>query len=339
MAPLKTPEAGGKFSLFEPRIYYKPFDFPWCYDAWLRQQQIHWLPEEVPMADDIQAWKSRLTDAEKNLLTQVFRFFVQSDVEVNNCYVTHYLRIFKPIEVGMMLSAFSNIETVHIAAYAHLIDTLGMPETEYQAFLQYQEMRDKYDHMQEFSVKDFDPHKGEKISELMELMAMFGAFTEGLQLFASFAILLNFPRFNKMTGMGQIISWSVRDETLHTNCVISLLHEIIKRFPEHWNQELHSRILQCCNKVVKQEDAFIELAFGMGGVEGISADDVKRYIRYIANVRCRQLKIQQPYDVQENPLPWIDEMVTGLEFVNFFENRATEYSKGSTEGSWDDAFA
>ena len=107
----------------------------------------------------------------------------------------------------MMLSAFSNIETVHIAAYSHLLDTIGMPEIEYQAFLKYKEMKDKFDYMQTFTVNSK--------YEIAKTLAAFGAFTEGLQLFASFAILLNFPRFGKMKGMGQIISWSVRDETLH----------------------------------------------------------------------------------------------------------------------------
>ena len=110
--------------------------------------------------------------------------------------------MFKPTEVLMMLSAFSNIETVHIAAYSHLLDTVGMPELEYTAFLKYKEMKDKYDFMHGFSV--------DNKHEIAKTLAAFGAFTEGLQLFASFAILLNFPRFNKMKGMGQIITWSVR---------------------------------------------------------------------------------------------------------------------------------
>ena len=140
-------------------------------------------------------------------MTQIFRFFTQSDIEVNNCYMKHYSQVFQPTEVQMMLAAFSNNETIHIAAYSHLLDTIGMPEAEYSAFLQYKEMKAKYDYMQQFGV---DTKK-----DIALTLAVFGAFTEGLQLFASFAILLNFPRFNKMKGMGQIVTWSVRDESLH----------------------------------------------------------------------------------------------------------------------------
>src|SRR5688572_32458021 len=119
-------------------------------------------------------------------MTPILRFFTQSDVEVNNCYMKHYSQVFGPVEVQMMLSAFSNIETVHIAAYSHLLDTIGMPEEEYSAFLRYKEMKDKYDYMQQFGVSTK--------TDIAKTLAVFGAFTEGLQLFASFAILMNFPR-------------------------------------------------------------------------------------------------------------------------------------------------
>ena len=115
-------------SLLEDRIVYKPFLYPWAYDSWPTQQRIHWLPEEVPLAEDVKDWHKNMTVGEKNLLTQIFRFFVQADVEVNNCYMTHYSQVFKPTEIQMMLSAFSNMDTIHVAAYAHLLDTIGMPE-------------------------------------------------------------------------------------------------------------------------------------------------------------------------------------------------------------------
>ena len=117
-------------NLLAPSAAYKPFNYPWAYEAWMTQQRIHWLPEEVPLADDVKDWRNKLSDAERNLLTQIFRFFTQADVEVNNCYMKHYSQVFQPTEVKMMLSAFSNIETIHIAAYSHLLDTIGMPESE-----------------------------------------------------------------------------------------------------------------------------------------------------------------------------------------------------------------
>jgi ribonucleoside-diphosphate reductase beta chain len=319
-----------RIDLLTENPVYKPFHYPWAYEAWLMQQRVHWLPEEVPLADDVKDWHRGLTEAERNLLTQIFRFFTQADVEVNNCYMKHYSRVFKPTEVLMMLSAFSNIETIHIAAYSHLLDTVGMPDTEYQAFLRYKEMKDKYDYMHGFSV--------ENRTEIAKTLAAFGAFTEGLQLFASFAILLNFPRFGKMKGMGQIISWSVRDETLHCLSIIRLFRTFVQENPEIWTEDLQREISVICSTIVEHEDAFIDLAFELGPVEGLTSEQVKRYIRYIADRRLVQLGLSPLYNVERNPLPWLDDMLNAVEHTNFFENRATEYSKASTTGSWEEAF-
>ena len=320
-----------KFDLLTSNPVYKPFRYPWAYEAWLQQQRIHWLPEEVPLADDVKDWQKNLTPSERNLLTQIFRFFTQADVEVNNCYMKHYSQVFKPTEVLMMMSAFSNIETVHIAAYSHLLDTIGMPEIEYTAFLKYKEMKDKYDYMHSFSVANK--------TEIAKTLAAFGAFTEGLQLFASFAILMNFPRFNKMKGMGQIVSWSVRDETLHCLSVIRLFRTFVQENPEIWTEEFRRDLYLVCATIVDHEDAFIDLAFELGGVQGMDASLTKQYIRFIADRRLQQLGLEPLYNIEKNPLPWLDEMLNAVEHANFFENRSTEYSKASTAGSWEEAFA
>jgi len=320
-----------KMGLLVENPVYKPFRYPWCYDAWLTQQRIHWLPEEVPLGDDVRDWQKNLSVEEKNLLTHIFRFFTQADVEVNNCYLRHYTTVFKPTEVLMMMTAFAAMETVHIAAYSHLLDTIGMPETEYSAFLQYKEMKDKYDYMQGFDVKS--KHN------IAMTMAVFSAFTEGLQLFASFAILLNFPRFNKMKGMGQIVTWSVRDETLHCNSMIRLFRDFVKEEPQIWNDKLKNEIYEACKTIVHHEDAFIDLAFQMGPMQGLTADEVKQYIRFIGNRRLEQLGLNPIYEVKKNPLTWLDTMLNGVEHMNFFEGRATEYSKASTKGTWGEVFA
>ena len=318
-------------SLLEERLVYKPFKYPWAYEAWHTQQQIHWLPEEVPLAEDVKDWEKNLTEAEKNLLTQIFRFFVQADVEVNNCYMKHYSQVFKPTEVQMMLGAFSNTETIHIAAYSHLLDTIGMAEVEYSAFLEYKAMKDKFDFMRKWGV-------GTK-ENIAKTLAVFGAFTEGVQLFASFAVLLNFPRFNKMKGMGQIVTWSVRDETLHCNSMIRLFRDFIKEEPQIWNDKLKKEIVDACKTIVTHEDAFIDLAFQMGPLEGLTANEIKQYIRFIGNRRLEQLGLDPIYDVKKNPLKWLDTMLNGVEHMNFFEGRATEYSKASTRGTWGEVFA
>lgn len=330
-APLPSaPESEIEANLLVENPVYKPFRYPWAYDAWLTQQRLHWLPEEVPMAEDVKDWHRTLSDVERNLVTQIFRFFTQADVEVNSAYMKYYSQVFKPTEVLMMLSCFSNIETIHIAAYSHLLDTIGIPETEYSAFLKYKEMKDKYDFMQSFNINSK--------RDIAKTMAAFGAFMEGLQLFASFAILLNFPRFNKLKGMGQIVSWSVRDETLHCLSMIRLFRTFIRENPELWTQDFRDELVEICRQTVKHEDAFIELAFEMGPVEGLDPALVERYIRFIADRRLTQLGLDPIYGIDKNPLPWVDDMLNAVEHTNFFENRATEYSRASTQGSWEEAF-
>jgi ribonucleoside-diphosphate reductase beta chain len=175
--------------------------------------------------------------------------------------------------------------------------------------------------------------------EIAKTLAAFGAFTEGLQLFASFAILLNFPRFGKMKGMGQIVSWSVRDETLHCLSIIRLFRTFVQENPEIWTENLRREITETCATIVTHEDAFIDLAFELGPVEGLDPRDVKKYIRFIADRRLTQLGLDTLYQVERNPLPWLDEMLNAVEHTNFFENRSTEYSRASTAGTWEEAFA
>ncbi|HEU4616683.1 MAG TPA: ribonucleotide-diphosphate reductase subunit beta [Gammaproteobacteria bacterium] len=311
--------------LMTPSSSYKPFRYPWAIDFWRRQQQIHWLPEEVPLGEDCKDWAMRLNDVERNLLTQVFRFFTQSDIEVQDNYHERYARVFRPTEVKMMLAAFSNMETVHIVAYALLLETLGMPDSEFAAFLGYAAMRDKHDYMQRFGV-------GSE-ADILRTLAMFGGFTEGLQLFASFAILLNFPRHNKMRGMGQIVSWSVRDETLHCDGIIRLFHAFAAETGA-LTQPVRDDIVECARTVVALEDRFIDLAFELGPLEGLDAAEVKRYIRFVADWRLRQLGLPELYGLREHPLPWLTEILNGVEHANFFETRATEYAKAATGGDW-----
>ena len=236
-----------------------------------------------------------------------------------------YARVFKPIEIKMMLSAFSNMETIHIEAYALLLETIGMPESEFSAFLDYEAMKAKHDYMQTFGV--------ETHADIARTLAMFGAFTEGLQLFASFAMLMNFPRFNKMKGMGQIVSWSVRDESLHCEGMVKLYHAFAHE-TGCVTKSVQDDIVENCRTVVSLEDKFIDLAFEAGDVKGMTPDDIKQYIRFIADWRLRQLRLPELYGVSENPLPWLQSMLSGVEHANFFEARSTEYSKAATKGQW-----
>ncbi len=317
-------------SLLESRDYYKPFLYPQMFSFYQKQQELHWSPDEVPMAEDIKDWNRKLTVNEKNLLTQLLRFFTQADADVAQGYVERYLPRFPHPEVRMMLLSFASMEAVHQHAYSLLIDTLGIPESEYKAFQSYAEMRSKHEFM-------FERPVTKNISDLLVDIATFSAFGEGLQLFSSFAVLLSFQRRGLLKGASTITEWSLRDESLHVEGMLSLFHTLVKEHSRVWSDETKKRIYSTCRSMVDLEDAFIDLMFGMGDITGITAHETKIYIRYIADRRLLQLGLKPNYSVKVNPFPWLDEIMNLPTHTNFFESRATEYGKGGVEG-WDTAF-
>jgi len=322
-----------KSKLTEERNHYKPFNYPWAYEAWLRHEQSHWLHTECPLLEDVKDWKNKLTEHEKKFLTNIFRFFTQGDIDVAGGYVKNYLPYFPQPEIRMMLCGFAAREALHIAAYSHLIESLGMPETTYNEFLQYSEMKEKHDYLLDISSKNTT-----KESTATHIAA-FSAFTEGMQLFSSFIMLLNFPRHGVMKGMGQIVTWSIVDETQHAEAMIKLFRTYIEENKEIWNDNLKSQIYTIATKMVELEDKFIDLAFGVVPMVDLDAADVKRYIRYIADRRLISLGLKGIMKVKKNPLPWVEEMINAPTHTNFFENRATDYAKGALAGSWEDVWA
>ncbi|NBV27506.1 ribonucleotide-diphosphate reductase subunit beta, partial [bacterium] len=266
-----------KHNLADERSYFKPFNYPWAYEYWLKHEQAHWLHTEVPMIEDVKDWKNKLTEDEKKFLTHIFRFFTQGDIDVAGGYVKNYLPYFPQPEIRMMLAGFAGREALHIAAYSHLIESLGMPETTYSEFNEYAEMREKHDYILNLSSQNSTKQS------TAEHIAAFSAFTEGMQLFSSFIMLLNFPRHGMMKGMGQIVTWSIVDETMHAEAMIKLFRTYIEENREIWNDDLKSRIYTIATKMVDLEDKFIDLAFGMVRVADLDARDVKQYIRYIAD--------------------------------------------------------
>jgi ribonucleoside-diphosphate reductase beta chain len=329
----KDEEMKNKLKLTDDRNYFKPFAYPWAYSAWLKHEQSHWLHSEIPMAEDVKDWKKKLSPQEKQFLTNIFRFFTQGDIDVAGGYVKNYLPYFPQPEVRMMLLGFAAREALHIAAYSHLIETLGMPESTYNEFLEYQEMRDKHDF-----VSDISSRNGTRASTA-EHIAVFSAFTEGMQLFSSFIMLLNFPRHGLMKGMGQVITWSIVDETQHAESMIKLFREYVKENPEIWNDELKAKIYTIAERMVELEDKFIDLSFNGLEMRDLTAEQVKEYIRYIADRRLISLGLKGIFKRKKNPLPWVEEIINAPVHGNFFEQRVTDYAKGTLTGSWNDVWA
>jgi ribonucleoside-diphosphate reductase beta chain len=194
--------------------------------------------------------------------------------------------------------------------------------------MEYEAMKAKHDYVMDISSKNTTKEN------TATHIAVFSAFTEGMQLFSSFIMLLNFPRTGKMKGMGQIVTWSIVDETIHAESMIKLFRTYIEENKEIWNDELKGRIYSIAERMVELEDTFIDLAFSMGAMEGLTSEDVKKYIRYIADRRLISLGLKGIFKVKRNPLPWVEEMINAPIHGNFFENRVTDYAKGALSGEW-----
>lgn len=284
----------------------------------------------MPLAEDVKDWAVKLNDEERSLLTHIFQFFTQSDIEVQDNYMTRLGQLSWPTEVKMMLASFANMETIHIDAYSLLIETIGMPEATYSQFMEYDELKAKHETYQTFTT--------DTVEDVAKTLAMFGGFAEGVQLFASFAVLMNFPRFNKMKGMGQIVSWSVRDESLHCDGITDLFNVFVRE-TDCLTRGLKSEIYDIAELIVRQEDKFVDLAFSGGAIEGLTPEELKHYIRYICDFRLRNLGLKSIFKTgRKHPLPWLTPLLSGPEHSNFFEARATEYSKAATQGSWDEVW-
>ena len=309
---------------------YKPFMYPWAVDLAKKHEEIHWIEDEAELSEDVQDWKTKLTESEKEFITHVLRLFTQSDVQVGENYHELLIPKFKNNEVRNMLSSFAAREAVHQRAYALLNDTLGLPDEDFHKFLDYKAMADKIDFMKEGNVTS---HTG------LALALAQSVFNEGMSVFASFVMLLNFQRFGKMKGMATIVEWSIRDETIHVQGNSKLFRTFCDEHPRVVNDELKSKIYTMAENAVKLEDKFIDLAFKGNDVQGLTKKEVRAYIRHIADRRLLQLGLKPMFNQKDNPLPWLDWVLNGASHDNFFEKRVTEYSVAGMEGDdfgWED---
>lgn len=309
---------------------YKPFHYPWAVEITTRHEKAHWIEDELDLSEDVNDWKGgKITPTEKAYITNILRLFTQSDVAVGQNYYDQFIPKFKNNEVRNMLGSFAAREGIHQRAYALLNDTLGLPDEEYHAFLEYKEMADKIEYMMQ---SDVNTMRG------LGLSLAKSVFNEGVALFASFVMLLNFQRFGKMKGMGKVVEWSIRDESMHVEGNSKLFKVFCKEHARIIDDEFKKEIYEMARQVVKLEDKFIELAYKLGEIDGLDMAEVKQYIRYITDRRLLQLGMKPNFKVKDNPLPWLEWVLNGADHTNFFENRVTEYEVAGLSGKWDDAY-
>jgi len=318
-----------KANVFGTRTAFKPFEYPWAYELWSEHEQMHWLPRSVSMHQDLRDWSTKLTPEDRDFITNILMLFTQSDIDVAGGYIKHYLPKFELPEIRMMLLGFASREAVHIAAYSYLNETLGKSDEFYSKFMAVPVLKAKH----EFFDQVIDKYKGKNM--IPAQIAGISAFTEGMMLFSSFVMLLNYPRNGYMSGTGQLITWSILDEQKHVEGLTRLFQTIIQENPSMWNDALKHEIYSIADMLTHLENDFVEEIYPVSSMRGLALEDLKLYNKYIVNQRLNDLGLKAIHsDVKENPLPWVDEMVTSQTHSNFFETRETSYGKAALTGSW-----
>lgn len=312
-------------SLLEYSKTYRPWSYSWAVDLANTHELMHWHEGEADLQDDINQWKSgRLEKWEINHITQILRLFTQTDSQVATNYCDLFIPKFKNNEIRQMLLAFASREGIHQRAYALLNDTLGLPESEYSVFLEYSEMADKVEFMQ-----DNDTSTQSGIARSLAQSAC----NEGMSLFSAFIMLLNYQRMGKMRGMCEIVLWSIRDESEHCKGMTRLFRQFCEEHPRVVTDEFKRGIYEMFRNAVDLEDKFIDLSYAMGEHYNLPASVVKQYIRYIADRRLSQLGLKPNWNIDRNPCEWFDWLVTGESHGNFFEGRVTDYSSEGLSGT------
>jgi len=311
----------------EPRNFYKPFEYQTAFDFYKDQHRAHWLADEVPLSSDLNDWKLKLNESEKNLIGNILKSFAQTEVHVNDYWSTKVSLWFPKPEVQAMARVFADFESIHAEAYARLNEELGLDD--FQAFLEDEEAKAKIDRLVETP--------GETLHEKALSLAIFSAFTEGVNLFSSFAVLMSFQLRNLMKGTGQVVEWSVRDESLHSKAGCWLFRTMMEEIPELNDSLMTQQIYDACDLSVKLEFNFIDKAFEMGDIEGLSKEQLKNFIKARANEKLNELGYSPLYnDVEPNMLrqmEWFNHLTSGKTHQDFFANRVTDYSKSTADWS------
>lgn len=308
------------------RNFYKPFEYEKAFEYYKDQHRSHWLADEVPLSSDISDWKGKLSESEKNVVGNILKSFAQTEVHVNDYWSTKVSIWFPKPEIQAMARAFADFESIHAEAYARLNDELGL--TDFQAFLEDEASRNKIERLIE--VKDGT------IKEIAISLAIFSAFTEGVNLFSSFAILMSFQLRNLLKGTGQIVEYSIKDESTHSSAGCWLFRTLINEHEINLN-DLTEDIYEACETSIKLEFDFIDKVFEMGDIENLTKDQMKNFIKARANEKLIELGFQPLYnDIDPNLLKmmeWFGHLSSGKTQQDFFAGRVTSYSKSISDWS------
>jgi ribonucleoside-diphosphate reductase beta chain len=317
-----------------------PFKYKWAWEKYLATCANHWMPQEVNMSRDIATWKdpNGLTEDERRIIKRNLGFFVTADsLAANNIVLGTYRHITAP-EARQFLLRQAFEEAIHTHAYQYIVESLGLDEGEiFNAYHEVKSIRDKDEFLIPFIDAIMDPHfvtgTPENDQTLLKSLIVFACLMEGLFFYVGFTQILALGRQNKMTGAAEQYQYILRDESMHCNFGIDLINQIKLENPQLWTASFKAEIRELFEKAVELEYRYAEDTMPRG-VLGMNASMFKGYLRYIANRRATQIGLEELFPNEENPFPWMSEMIDLKKERNFFETRVIEYQSGGAL-SWD----
>lgn len=328
--------------LFDERIAYKPFEYPEYYnEGWLKQAQAFWLHTEIPMSGDVKDWNENLTESEKNLVGNILLGFAQTECAVSDYWTTMVTNWFPKHEIKQMAMMFGSQETIHATAYSYLNETLGLDD--FSAFLHEPAIAEKFELLtatsNDWKHTDLEVNADAR-KEVGRSLAIFSAFSEGVSLYSSFAVLYSFQMRNLLKGIGQQMKWSIRDESLHSKMGCQLFREMCNEFSE-LKDDSKSSIEEAARLIVELESKFIDKMFEMGELENLSSSDLKEFIKARTNTKLVELGYESIFEYDKDAverLDWFYQLSGGVTHTDFFAVRPTDYSKAGEGEDWDDMF-
>ncbi len=317
-----------------------PFKYKWAWDKYLATCANHWMPQEVNMSRDIALWKdpNGLTEDERRLVRRNLGFFVTADsLAANNIVLGTYRHITAP-ECRQFLLRQAFEEAIHTHAYQYIVESLGLDEGEiFNAYHEVKSIRDKDEFLIPFIDTLTDPNfktgTPQTDQALLKSLIVFACLMEGLFFYVGFVQILALGRQNKMTGAAEQYQYILRDESMHCNFGIDLINTIKLENPHLWTPKFRDEIRVLFHQAVDLEYAYAEDTMPRG-VLGLNASMFKGYLRYIANRRAQQIGLDPMFPQEENPFPWMSEMIDLKKERNFFETRVIEYQTGGAL-NWD----
>src|SRR5579859_1852027 len=311
-----------------------PLKYKWAWEHYLNGCANHWMPTEVPMAKDIETWRSqRLTANERLVIMRNLGFFATAESLVGNNLV---LAIFKHItnaECRQYLLRQAFEEAVHTHTFLYIVESLGLDEQE--IFTMYHTIpaiarKDAFEMKLTATLLDptFSTASFEGGQQFLKNLIGYYVIMEGIFFYSGFAMILSFHRRNLMTGIGEQFQYILRDETIHLNFGIDLINGIKAENPELWTLAFQQQVIALIQEAVELEIAYAQDCLPQG-ILGLRASSFREYVQHIADRRLERIGLAALYHAP-HPFSWLSETIDLGKEKNFFETRVTEYQAAST---------